>query len=614
MKRLRNLSFFSSRDPAPSVSTWDRPVLALSLVGMLVVAGFNVGLPDTLAQRLASQFRTLTMTAAPSPADPDTTLDQDDVIRLRTLSSHPEVRYQSYFSPSVFRSAGPEASVRAQFHDLLDMYVKRQSVDDNYTLRVTDKRTGEVLEVYTLQSLRARYGTSASVDWRRIDDARRRATRRLVDKYVARGVPKEDIRVRWGRANQVQNAHERDAPYKEYEVRLAQYLDLSLLPTEIGTVETFNQDDLVSPVGARSRYQMMPWIMRRLGVHSYSLRTEPGSWLQVREEWHPLLTLEPAFTLLRGYVNAVGHEIPGLSAYHTGPGNIYKVFRLYYTESRQFDPSSTVVDAYLWALTEGFETVREQSTFGPYSRGYIPSAYGALTATDEHPLEPSQTLRAVRVQMRPGAQVALESLLAVMDTTAQSLNWGPVADRRSLYARFRAMNPHFDLPASPDGELPPRGNVRLVSSVDGHAVRFFLPLGAPDALRRAGLDVLNPSATFRFDETTYNGPTSAETTVWDARYAALVDDIRDFGFTPDHRDRLLTLYEEFVALADAHPDSHYRQMQLGIIRTHRRIWTSDVWDTLSDATLIATGRTRMPVQPPVSLPTTAPDTDPTSDR
>ena len=612
MKRFRNLPFFSSRDPVPSVSSWDRPVLALSLVGMLVVAGLGVGLPDTLAQRLASPFRTLTMSAAPAAADPDTTLDQADAIRLRNLSSHPEVRYRSYFSPSIFGNATPEASVRAQFHDLLDLYMKRQGVDDNYTLRVRDKRTGEVLEVHTLRALRARYGTSASVDWREIDDNRRRATRRLVDKHVARGVPKEAITVRWGRANQVQHAHERDAPYKEYEVRLAQYLDLSLLPTEIGTVETFNQDDLVSPVGARSRYQMMPWIMRRLGVNTYRLRTERGSWLRVREEWHPLLTLEPAFTLLRGYVNAVGHEIPGLSAYHTGPGNIYTIFRLYYTESRRFDPSATVVDAYLWALTDGFETVRKQSSFGPYSRGYVPSAYGALTATDNHPLEPSQTVRAARVQLRPGAQVSLESLLAVMDTTTQSLDWGPMADRPSLYARFRAMNPHIDLPASSDGELPPRGNVRLVPSMDGDAVRFFLPLGAPALLRAAGLDVLDTSKTFRFDETTFAASDSSETSVWDRRYDALVDDIRDFGFTPENRERLLTLYEKFVTLADAHPDSHFRQMQLGIIRTHRRIWTSDVWQKLSDATMIATGRTPMPVQPPASLPIAAPDTDPTS--
>ncbi len=579
---------------------------------MLAVALLGMDRPDTLARQLMSRLHTFALAPAVPEVDPDTTLARSGTTRLRDLSSHPMVRHRSYFSPSVFGAARPDSTLRGQFHDLLDLYINRQSVDDNYTLRVKDKRTGEVLEVHRLDNVEARYGASASVDWRRVDDYRRRATRRLVDKYVARGVPRESIMVRWGRANQVQNAHERDAPFKEYEVRLAQYLDLSLLPTEIGTVETFNQDDLVSPVGARSRYQMMPWILRRLGVNSYSLRTETGAWQRVREEWHPLLTLEPAFTLLRGYVNAVGHEIPGLSAYHTGPGNIYKIFRLYYTESRHFSPSSTVVDAYLWALTEGFETVRAQSSFGPYSRGYVPSAYGALTATDDRPMELGQTLRAVRVQLRPGAQVSLRTLLTAIDTTAQPLDWGPGSQPRSLYEGFRALNPHFDLPASPDGELPPRGNVRLVASVDGNAVRFFLPLGAPALLRAAGLDVLDTDHTFRFDRSTYADPAPSETSVWDRRYDALVDDIRDFGFTPDNRERLLRLYEKFVTLAEEHPDSHYRQMQLGIIRTHRRIWTSDVWDKLSDATMIATGRTRMPVQPPVPLRTTSPNLAPTS--
>jgi hypothetical protein len=614
MNRLRQF-FPSSPDPSSTdgdSSSWDRSVLVLSVIGMLAVALVGMDRPDTLARELVSRLHTFAVAPAVPETDPDTTLTRSRTIRLQGLPAHPAVRYRSYFSPSVFGTARPDSTVRGQFHDLLTLYINRQSVDDNYTLRVKDKRTGEVLEVHRLDDLEARYGTSASVDWRRIDDYRRRATRRLVDKYVARGIPKEAIMVRWGRSNQVQNAHERDAPYKEYEMRLAQYLDLSLLPTEIGTVETFNQDDLVSPVGARSRYQMMPWILRRLGVNTYSLQTETGAWQRVREEWHPLLTLEPAFTLLRGYVNAVGHEIPGLSAYHTGPGNIYKIFRLYYTKSRHFSPSATVVDAYLWGLTEGFETVRAQSSFGPYSRGYVPAAFGALTATDDHPLDPSQTLRAVRVQLRPGAQVSLRALLTAIDSTAQPLDWGPGVQSRSLYERFRALNPHFDLPASPDGELPPRGNVRLVASVDGDAVRFFLPLGAPALLRAAGLDVLDADRTFRFDRSTYTDPPPAETTVWDRRYDALVDDIRDFGFTPDNRERLLRLYEKFVTLAEEHPDSHYRQMQLGIIRTHRRIWTSDVWNKLSDATMVATGRTRMPVQPPVTIRTPSPDLDPTS--
>ena len=39
--------------------------------------------------------------------------------------------------------------------------------------------------------------------------------------------------------------------------------------------------------------------------------------------------MEYAFMIMRAYANTVGHEIPGLSAYNTGVGNIFNVCRLY---------------------------------------------------------------------------------------------------------------------------------------------------------------------------------------------------------------------------------------------------------------------------------------------
>src|SRR5690606_18549735 len=133
-------------------------------------------------------------------------------------------------------------------------------------------------------------------------------TRRLVEKYAKKGIPKADITVKWGRKNQVLEARRNEAAFIEYEVRLARYLGLSLLATEIGTVETFNRDRLVSTVGARSRYQMMPYLLRQRGIHHYELANAAGKKVSVFEEWHPLLTMEPAMLTLRGYSNAVGHE------------------------------------------------------------------------------------------------------------------------------------------------------------------------------------------------------------------------------------------------------------------------------------------------------------------
>jgi hypothetical protein len=524
---------------------------------------------------------------------------------LRDLDTHPADKLSPYMNPAADPSSVANPDVLREFHDLLAQFVERQARDDNFTVRVIDRRDNSVLEIYEFPELRAQYQKGADINWRVVDDKRRAATRRLVDKYEAQGVPLEDIIVRWGRVNQVEQALDRNQPYQAYEIQLAHSLDLSLLITQMGTVETFNQDDLVSSAGARSRYQMMPWIMRRSGVHEYTLRTTAGTRLEVEEALHPLLTLEPAYLLMRGYTNAVGHEIPGLSAYHTGPGNIYKLYRYYLAESSRYKPSSTVVDAYIWAATEGFDLVREGTSFGPFSRGYIPSAYGALAARDRQPLDLSKSMQAVRAQLKPGTELMLSDLITVLDTTARSFDWGPAADEPTTYARFRAFNRHFELPASDDGTVPSAGNVRLVSTVDGRSVRFFLPLGGPDALRRAGLDVISPELSFTFDGSTYTPPTRRERTKWDRKYDALVDDIKHFGFTNKNRKRLLYLHEKFETLAEKNP-SHYRRRQLNIINTHRRIWLSSPWTELSDLTMQVTGRKKTPAQPPVKIKTDTP--------
>lgn len=578
-------------------------VVLITVVCSLLLA--RAGRIDTAAQDFLTQF-----TRSPVPAP---TADRDTLrpipaptFRPGELPTHPDVVHREYMNPAIVENNADSSSLVFQFRQLLDLYEKRQGVDDNFTLRVFDNRDGEVLEVYTMEEERTAYRRGASMEWEAIDRKRRRLTRDLVDKYEARGIPNEAISVKWGRANQVQQAHQKDQAYVEYEMRLARHLDLSLLPIEIGTVETFNQDHLVSAVGARSRYQMMPFILRRNGLHRYWLRTASGRSVRVRDERHPLLTMEPAFLLLRGYVNSVGHEIPGISAYHTGPGNIYKLYRLFLTESNgRFRPSANVMDAYMWAVTEGYDYVSEHSTFGPYSRGYVASAYGALRATDRQIVDTTKTIRAARVQLKPGASVHLSELLDTLQTAHASLDWGPGTADLSPYERFRSMNPHFDLPSGRNGAVPPSGDVQLVSAVGGKAVHFFLPLSAPAVLDRAGLDVIDDDATFRFDTDTYAPPSEAQRTKWDRAYAELVQDVKQFGFTERNRSRLLVLHEEFERLAEETP-SRYRQNQLRVIETHRRIWLSNPWEELSDATTIAMGRVTMPVQPPIALETSPP--------
>jgi hypothetical protein len=568
-------------------------VAGLALLLVLTVTIQMSPLGPTVGRQVEQATATVSAFLRPSP-------DPAAGPAPRRMAAHPSRALAPYLDPAA-TTATSNAPVLNRFHNLLRQFEQRQGEDDNFTVRVIDRRTETTLEVYELPQRRAEYEQTGTIAWRQVDQERREATERLVDKYVARGVPKEDIIVRWGRANQVEQAHERDRAYAAYEVQLAQALGLSLLASEIGTVETFNQDGLVSSEGARSRYQMLPWILRYSGVNRYQLPTTSGSSIQVMEERHPLLVLEPAFLLLRGYVNAVGHEIPGLSAYHAGPGTIYSLYELYYEHSGRFTRSSTVADAYLWAATEGFETAHEKTPFGPFSRGYIPSLYGALKAHDDAPIRPRETFRAARVQLKPGATLTLDRILSALSADSLTLDWGATATTGTPYQRFRTLNAHLDLPPSTNGHRPPGANLRFRSDVEGQAVRVFLPLGGPSALRQAGHDVLNPAATVRYTDSTYTAPSPHQRTKWDRQYSDLVDETRRFGFTRANRQKLLSLHDRFVELAEQNP-STYRRWQLDIIRTHRRLWRSSVWEDLADKT--ATAREALPV------PVYAPDSDP----
>ncbi len=506
------------------------------------------------------------------------------VYRFRGLDLHPDLLFQPYTSGQILgESTSPAARRLAAFRDLLALYEQRQGIDDNFTIRVTDNRSGDLLELFELKAERATYEREGAANWKAIDDKRRIEMRRLLDKYAGRGIPRSAITVRWGRADQVHEARRSELPYIRYEVRLARYLGLSLLATEIGTVETFNQDRLVSSAGARSRYQMMPYVLRQNAIQRYQLRTASGSSVSVTEEWHPLLTMEPAFFTLKGYINSVGHEIPGISSYHTGPGNIFKIYELFLSQgSGLVSPSSTVIDAYVWGVTDGFDTVSQRSTFKQYSRAYIPSVYGSLRAVEDLPVDDRETTLAERVQLKAGKRIFLSQLLRLFENQESRLTWGADTEEVSLYERFRQLNPHIALPNPAGDGVPVRGDVGLVAQVRGTPVRFFLPLGASEVLADQNMDILDEEATFRFDYDTYTEPAEGEKTKWDQEYDALVQEIARFGFTQENQSKLSALRTRFEQLAAANP-SHYRRAQLQIITTHDRIWKSGPWESLASA-------------------------------
>ncbi len=539
------------------------------------------------------------------------------ILKFTALDSHPDNMFSPYTAGEIIGDVAnePRLQLIGPFRELLDTYEQRQGIDDNFTVRVLDKRSNETLEIYVIDDLKTRYQETGNANWDQIDGQRRVETRRLVAKWTAQGVPKPDISVKWGRANQVLEARERDAPYIAYEIQLTRFLGLSLLATEIGTVETFNNDKLVSSVDARSRYQMMPYILNQRGIERYTLSTGAGGNVTVNEEWHPLLTMLPSFLTVRGYTNAAGHEIPGISSYHTGLGNMFNLYRLFLNNGQKYlGPNTTVVDAYMWAVTEGYPTVSRQTSFKTYSRGYIPSNYGALRATDDLEIDPERTFRGDRVQLASGQTLFLSQLVAGLNDKS-TIAW-PAASSDSLtsYQRLREMNPHILLPSGDgvDG-VPITGDVKLTAQSAGNPVRFFLPLGAVAALEAGrATPLFDASATFRYDENTYSMD-ERDVTEWDVAYDEMIEVGAQFGFTYANRTRLGQLKEQFDRLYDENP-TFYRMVQRDAIRTHYGMWRSNVWEKLADANEAVRGRVTMPAAPLSPLPrATAPAAPTTSD-
>ncbi len=510
----------------------------------------------------------------------------DEAYTFAGLDIHPDRLHRDYFA-GAFTGDAVRSPSGADFLWRLNMYRRAYGEDGNLTIRVYDDRDGRMLDVESVPDL----GTT---DWDAVNLQRRALSEAMRVKWTGRGIPREALTIRWGYRHQTDEARARDARYIAYEVNLARRLGLSLLATEIGTVETFNQDKLVSSAGARSRYQMMPDILRMFDVEQYALPVASGGTIEVKEEWHPLLAMEPSLMLVRAYSNAVGHELPGISAYHTGPGNLFALYREFMRAhpGMRHVRGGHVSDAYMWGVTDGFARVDAVSSFGAQSRVYVLKAYGALRATEDELVDPSASFRGERVRLQTGAGIALSDLLETLAPHERRLDWGP-ADEGSLYARFREMNPHLALPVAAGDDVPAVGDVRLTASAGGVPVRFFLPLGATDVLRRVGRDIVAESLPF--DGTTFLVG-EAERTSTDRAYDALVEDVGRFGFTRANQGRLLVLHDRMQELAAADPQSRYRQTQAKIIRIHASIWrTSGFRD------LVATTETLFSVNPLVQM-------------
>ena len=236
-QRIRQISYISV-------------VTVVSLTVVLVVAGFVF---TGQASSIVAQVINFNEPVPEAPQSENRRLRLANLhcFAFTDLDNHPDVLHGEY-TAATFLSLDDhpvDDQHLSDFRDLLNIYVSRQADDDNFTVRVIDRRTSGLLERYTMEDLRQQYIETGEVDWGEVDALRGTMSGRLIGKYRRRGVPLEDIMIKWGRLDQVKEARVRDEPYISYEIRLSQMLDLSLLSTELGTVETFNDDKLVSTGG-----------------------------------------------------------------------------------------------------------------------------------------------------------------------------------------------------------------------------------------------------------------------------------------------------------------------------------------------------------------------------
>ncbi len=552
-------------------------VLALLSVGGIasIVGGDTAGLLELFRSPIVTSDDIVEL----APASND--------LVLRNADIHPSKVYERYLSNQSRTPDARSAKIARDFQELISLYETRQGVDDNFTLRIIDNRTGGLIQVVSLDSARAEFNRGGESDWNQIDIQRRARTSQIV-RELAKTIDRQFITVKWGRRNEILEARSRESATVEHEVRLARALGLSLLTTEIGTVETFNNDALVSRVGARSRYQLMPSILRELGINHYSLKSATGKTIRVQEEMHPLISMEASYTVVRAYSNAMGHEIPGISAYHAGPFNVFRLYERYLDPDNDlFDAYSTVVTAYLWGLTEGFDQVTENTSFGTHSRNYVPSVFGALEATADVPIDTSQSWIVERVRLNTNTTLFLSDLLESADRVLLPKDWRALPEDTTTYLRFKRINPHIDLPEVTGNIIPERADVKLVSRSGRKPVHFFLPFGTAQKLRLIDLDYFDPSETKTWTHGSYYD--ESEKTIVDKRYDELVASAVDFGFTREAVDELEKLYFEMQRLKKESP-SWYRQTQYNIIRLHRRVWRAGNYERITRAAEAARSR------------------------
>jgi hypothetical protein len=190
-------------------------------------------------------------------------------------------------------------------------------------------------------------------------------------------------------------------------------------------------------------------------------------------------------------------------------------------------------------------------------------------------------MRAELVTMRRGASITLVEVLEILKN--HDLDWTPY-DSTSVYEAFRSFNSHIELPRpASSGRIPNGASLKLTNPSRTLSLRFFLPIGSTEILKKAGKNVFDEDALRIFDDNTYADPAEThQKSLLDWEYERLVGRIGRFGFTKEIRKRVSEIAEQMEKLAEAKP-TPYRRSQAIIAGMHQRLWSYGPWVKLEQA-------------------------------
>jgi len=217
-----------------------------------------------------------------------------------------------------------------------------------------------------------------------------------------------DLSWRIGSADQIPKALDRASPFIPYLEAIGLRYGLDRDTWLIAIQESLFTPNVVSSAACEGPFQLNRHNARNAGLILPKGRGSNKT--NVNESLHPILAAEAAFGLLRSYVYHTGGFFTGMSAYHTGPGNLAQMRSqqianadwktpshvtalddwqaeqlaaleyLVMPDADENTPGTEAADAFSWIVTEGWQMPTNRTTFKKESARYVPRFMGLRNA------------------------------------------------------------------------------------------------------------------------------------------------------------------------------------------------------------------------------------------